>query len=282
MAPLLYHSDPYLTDFQAEVVSTDGEWVALDRTAFYPGGGGQEHDRGMLDDLTVTEVKRSKDEVLHRVPGHAYAKGDIVHGKVDWSRRYELMRGHSGEHLLFSRLQLLCPEMELVKIAIGPEKKSFMVRGELNWSMVAEAQRAAAEAISRDLPVTACEVNKDDPTLADARIKIERIHGEEVRVVSIGDIDKAACAGVHVARTGELGMVLVTKFTSARPAADFEVEFEIRRAGEASCAGALNVRPAGGGGAGGAAAGPPQRPRERHERERATIRGPSPVSGKGA
>jgi alanyl-tRNA synthetase len=230
MTVRLYHSDPYASGFSATVVSTEGEWVALDRTAFYPGGGGQEADRGTLNGLAVTELKQSSGTVLHRVPGHSFAPGQEVEGKVDWDRRYELMKGHTGEHLLFSRLHELCPEMELVKIAIGPERKSVMVKGPLDWEMVLEAQRMALDAIEGDLPVTVSSVPKDDPSLADARIKMERIHGDEVRVVSIGDIDRAACAGVHISSVGELGMLLVTKFTSARPAADFEVEFEVGRA----------------------------------------------------
>lgn len=227
MTVRLYHSEPYLQSFPARVTSAREEWVTLDRTAFYPGGGGQDSDRGTLGGRPVVEVRQAEGEVLHRVPGHTLAPGDAVEGRVDWSRRYELMRGHSGEHLLFSRLQERCPEMELVKIAITPEKKSFLVKGALSWEMVAAAQEGALEAIARDLPVTACPMAKDDPRLAGARIKLDRIHGEEVRVVSIGDIDRAACAGVHVQRLGELDMLLVTKFTSARPTADFEVEFEV-------------------------------------------------------
>ncbi len=238
MTVRLYHSDPYLKEFTAQIVSAEGEWIALDRTAFYPGGGGQEPDRGTLERLPVTEVKSSGDRVLHRVPGHAFTAGDEVHGTVDWQRRYELMRGHTGEHLLFSRLHELCPDMELVKIAIGPERKSVMVKGPLDWNVVSEAQESVLSAIDENLPVTVRSVPKDDPSLAEARIKVERIHGDEVRVVSIGDIDRAACAGVHVRSTKELDMLLVTKFTSARPAADFEVEFEI---GEAAKRTALHL-----------------------------------------
>jgi len=253
MSLRLYHYDPYLRDFQATVASVKGEWVALDRTAFYPGGGGQDSDRGTIDGRPVVEVKQAEGEVLHRVPGHRFAPGDAVNASVDWERRYELMRGHTAEHLLFSRLQQLCPEMELVKIAITPDKKSFVVKGALSWEMVNAAQEAALDAIAKDLEVTACTMPKDDGRLAGTRIKLDRIHGEEVRVVSIGDLDRAACAGVHVSRTAELGMVLVTKFTSARPAADFEVEFEVgerakRRALELSvsalrAAEALGARP---------------------------------------
>ncbi|HHT76043.1 MAG: alanine--tRNA ligase-related protein [Methanomassiliicoccaceae archaeon] len=227
MTDRLYDSDPYISRFTARVVSAEGEWIALDRTAFYPGGGGQEPDRGKLGGLPVTEVKQSEGTVLHRVPGHTFTAGQEVEGFVNWERRYELMKGHTGEHLLFSRLHQLCPEMELVKIAIGQDKKSVMVKGPLDWEIVVKAQEMALEAIEADLPVTIEIVPKDDPSLGEARMKAERIHGDEVRVVSIGEIDRAACAGVHVRSTKEIGMLLVTKFTSARPTADFEVEFQV-------------------------------------------------------
>jgi alanyl-tRNA synthetase len=85
----------------------------------------------------------------------------------------------------------------------------------------------ARQAIEASLPITESVVRKGDPILERTRVKLDRIPGDEVRVVSIGDIDRAACAGVHVRNTGELGLLLITKFTSARPAADYEVEFEV-------------------------------------------------------
>jgi alanyl-tRNA synthetase len=83
------------------------------------------------------------------------------------------------------------------------------------------------DAIIDDLPVTERTVARDDPLLNDARVKLDRVHGDSVRVVEIGKVDRAACAGVHVHRTGELGMLLITSLTSARPAGDLEIEFEV-------------------------------------------------------
>ncbi len=227
MTRRLYQSDPYAREFEAVVTEVRDEWVVLDQTAFYPGGGGQEPDRGVLAGSPVLEVKQEKEVVLHKVPGHRLHIGDRAHGSVDWERRSDLMRGHSGEHLLFSCLSKLCPELELVKIAITPEKKSVMVKGELDWDRVARAETMAREAIDSDLPISEKRVSRNDPVLRDARVKLDRIHGDEVRIVEIGSIDKAACAGIHVRSTKELELVLVTKFTSARPAGDFEVEFEV-------------------------------------------------------
>ncbi len=225
---LLYETDPYLTKFDATVIKIEGEWVILDRTAFFPGGGGQDADRGWIEDLEVMEVKGG-DEVKHHVPDHEFTLGQRVDCEIDWERRHDLMRGHTGEHLLFSTISKINPELELVKIGITPAKKSFIVKGDLNWNLIARAQEEANAAIAAQLQVTETWAAKDSEVVKQIRIKAERIHGDKVRIVSIGEIDKAACAGVHIQNTRELRMLLVTKLTSARPHGDFEIEFETGR-----------------------------------------------------
>ncbi len=227
MTARLYLSDPYCRQFEAAVTEVRGEWVSLDRTAFYPGGGGQVPDTGSLAGVAVVEVKKEGDNILHRTPGHSLNVGDVVRGEIDWDHRYELMKGHTGEHLLFSQLSRLCPELQLVKISIAPEKMSLMVNGALEWEMVAQAQRQAQVAIQADLPIIEKVVSRDDPLVSESRVKMERIHEEGVRIIEIGDVDRAACAGVHVHTTRELGMIVVPSMTSARPVADLEVEFEV-------------------------------------------------------
>ncbi len=227
MTVLLYQLDPYCHEFEAVVTGVRGEWLILDRTAFYPGGGGQVADTGMLSDLHVLEVTKENDVILHRVPGHGQNIGDILKGKIDWARRYELMKGHTGEHLLFSQLSKLCPDLLLVKISITPDKKALMVNGPLDWNIVAQAERQAQEAIESCLEIKERIVGRDDPLLSEARVKLERIREDDVRVIEIGDVDRAACAGVHVHNTRELGMILVSSVTSAHPVAELEVEFEV-------------------------------------------------------
>jgi len=228
MTRLLYESDPYMTRFDAIVEKLNGDWVALDRTAFFPGGGGQEMDAGWIEDLDVLEVME-QGEIWHRVPDHAFSLGQRVEAEIDWERRHDLMRGHSGEHLLFSALSKINPELELVKIAITPKKKSFIVRGEMSWALLARAQAEANAAIASQLPISEVWVSKDSPIVKEIRVKVERIHGDKIRIINIGDIDKAACAGVHVQNTRELKILLVTKMSSARPAGDYEIEFQTGR-----------------------------------------------------
>jgi alanyl-tRNA synthetase len=229
MTRLLYEIDPYLSKFDATVVRVQGEWVILDRTAFFPGGGGQENDTGWIGGLDVKSVKPQGEEVLHQVPGNSFRTGDKVDCEIDWERRYDLMRGHTGEHLLFAMISKLNPEIELVKIAITPTKKSLMVRGAVDWPIIIQAQEQANDSIAAQLPVSDVWASKDSEVISNIRIKVDRIHGEKVRIVSIGELDKAACAGVHIQNTRELKMLLVTKLTSARPVGDYDIEFETGR-----------------------------------------------------
>jgi alanyl-tRNA synthetase len=227
MTVRLFEKEPYQSEFDATVEKADGEWVVLDRTCFYPGGGGQDPDTGTIDGVNVVEVKAEKEAVRHLVPGHRFQKGQSVIGKVDWPRRYDLMKGHSGEHLLFGSIQKMVDDLELVKIAITPEKKMVMVRGNIDWSIISECQRTVNGVIGNGIESQDMVVSRDSPMLEQARVKLDRIHGNSIRIVSFGDFDMAACAGVHVRNTREIGMLLVTKFSSAKPAGDFEIEFEV-------------------------------------------------------
>ncbi|HEY3420392.1 MAG TPA: DHHA1 domain-containing protein [Methanomassiliicoccales archaeon] len=227
MTVRLYENDPYCSCFDAKVVGIDGDWIALDGTYFYPGGGGQEPDLGTIEGMAVAEVKADKESVKHRVPRHTFTNGQAVHCEIDWERRYDLMKGHSGEHLLYGSIQKMLDELELVKISITPEKKMVMVRGHIDWGIIMASQRAVNEVIAKGILSEEVWVGRDSPLLEKARVKLERIHGDRVRLVSFGDYDIAACSGIHVKNTSEIGMLLVTKFTSAKPVGDYEIEFEV-------------------------------------------------------
>ncbi len=223
MTVKLYEADPYLKEFTAIVTKVEGDWVVLDRTAFYPGGGGQERDRGTLNGGEVTGVK-GKEEISHQVPGHALKVGSPVKGVLDWDNRCCLMRAHTGEHLLFSSLSRRT-EMELVKISLSKEKKVLIVKGHLDWDMVRDAMQEVNDIIAEGAEVTCHQVDRENLGEGGPRVKLDRISDRMVRVVSIGGHDSAACAGVHLKNAREIGMLLVSKFTSAKPAGDWEIEF---------------------------------------------------------
>ena len=223
MTVKLYETEPYLREFTATVTKAEGDWVVLDRTAFYPGGGGQERDRGTLNGREVTAVK-GKDEISHQVPGHGLTVGSQVKGALDWENRYGLMKAHTGEHLLFSSLSRRT-DMELVKISLSKEKKVLIVKGHLDWDMVRDAVHEVNDIIAAEAEVTCQHVDRENMVEGGPRVKLDRIADRMVRVVSIGDHDSAACAGVHLRDAKEIGMLLVSKFTSAKPAGDWEIEF---------------------------------------------------------
>ncbi|MBI3761775.1 MAG: alanyl-tRNA editing protein [Chloroflexi bacterium] len=104
MTEALYHTDAYLKEFDAVVTAVEGNAVALDRTAFYPGGGGQPNDVGTLTDgartWTVAKTRKAGADVRHEVEGDPPAVGTKVHGAIDWDRRYRLMRTHTAMHIL--------------------------------------------------------------------------------------------------------------------------------------------------------------------------------------
>ena len=217
MTDEIFRHDCYVFEFEANVVSVNGDEVILDSTAFYPGGGGQVCDTGAIRNIRVTEAFYNKDgDIVHRAPGNNLEVGEKVWCSVDWDRRYDLMQGHTGEHLLFCSLKRQCPDLTITKIMISPDSKYVIVNHDLTWDQIREAQRFANKAILDNLEVTKSIMDRDDPDLEKVRIKLDRIpEDEEITVVAIGDIDLSACSGVHVMETAELEMLLVDRKVSA-------------------------------------------------------------------
>lgn len=227
MVERLYYKDPYLKEFEASVVAVKGDKVFLDRTCFYPGGGGQQSDLGEIAGLRVTAVGKEGDDIYHVVPDGGLSPGQTVRCRIDWERRYELMRGHSGQHILFRAMQERNPDLAVAKVDIDIEKKSLFFNGEMSWEMMSKALARANEIISSDIEVRIQEVPRDSPELEKVRIKADRIVDDRVRIVRIGEFDAAACGGVHVRRTGEIGGLAIVRMVSGRQASDWELQFEI-------------------------------------------------------
>ncbi|NYT15558.1 MAG: hypothetical protein GKC02_06325 [Methanomassiliicoccales archaeon] len=226
MTRLLYLEDPCLKSFKAKIKNVYEDWIELDQTAFYPGGGGQEADTGWIDGFEVIEMKK-EENVLHKVPGNRFQERQEVEASVDWERRLDLMRGHTAEHMLFSALSNLVEDIELIKISIGKEKKSFIVKGRIDWDIISLAQREVNDTIARRIDVDCSWVDRTDRLLQEIRIKMDRISDDKVRIVRIGDYDAAACSGIHVPCTGDIVRILVTRMTVAKPKGAVEIEFEV-------------------------------------------------------
>lgn len=226
MTDELFKDDAYVSEFEAEITSVDGDYVTLGGTAFYPGGGGQVCDTGIIGGVKVVEVKEADGEIVHKVPGHRFSVGDRIWCSVDWNRRYDLMKGHTAEHLLFNSLHRQDPELNIVKIFISPESKYVIVDRDIGWDKISVAVRFANKVILENHSVRRSVMSKDDPDISKIRVKLDRIEEDEISVVEIEDVDLAACCGIHVMETEEIGAIFVSKKTSAGKDG-VEIHFEI-------------------------------------------------------
>ncbi len=224
MTDLLYQTDSYLRQFEARVSAADpaGSRVALDRTAFYPGGGGQPSDTGSLafDGATaaVTQVKKEGDLVWHTVAGELPAEGATVTGTIDWDRRYALMRTHSAMHVLCGVVwrdygaQVTGGNMDPLQGRMDFEFANL--RGELVAEIEAKCNAevmAARDVRVRILPrAEAFEI----PDLIRTKINLLPPGIAEVRTVEIVGLDLQADGGTHVANTREIGHIRVTDYKS--------------------------------------------------------------------
>jgi misacylated tRNA(Ala) deacylase len=215
---LLYLRDAYLTEFTATVTAVDGQRVALDRTAFYPTGGGQPYDTGTLGVATVTEVRKEGDDVWHTLDGEAPGVGDEVAGRVDWERRHQLMRTHAAMHVLCGVIW-----NEWGKAVTGGNMEPLEARMDFEFDPLPDGfagrvEQLVNEEIAADRPI-AIEFLARDTALEDAdliRTKVNLIPAgvTEIRVVDIVGLDKQADGGTHVRSTGEIGRFEVVKTES--------------------------------------------------------------------
>jgi alanyl-tRNA synthetase len=216
----LYYSDSHLIEFEARVVDlTDrvSGWTAvvLDRTAFYPTGGGQPSDTGTLNGLRVVEcIDNGDGGVLHVVQGAAPARGAIVRGRVDWPRRLDHMQQHTGQHIL---------SQAFISLFNAPTK-SFRV-GETSCEIDVELNNPSTEIIERavelannviweDRVITIQNVTSEDA--AELPLRKEPAREGELRLIEIEGFDLTPCGGTHAYRTGEVGMIAVRSWERAK------------------------------------------------------------------
>ncbi len=195
------------------------EGIVLDRTAFYPQGGGQPSDMGILRDeegceYAVLKIQKAKGQVVHRLEGELPAVGSRVHGFIDWDRRYKLMRTHTALHILCGVIwrdygaSVTGGNMEPLKARMDFELESMSTEfsGEVEAKINQEVA-AARPLLTRILPR---EEAFKIPDLIRTKINLLPEGIQEVRVVEIEGLDLQADGGTHVANTGEVGRIKVT------------------------------------------------------------------------
>ena len=219
----LYYQDPYQTTFTARVLTCEpskgGCLVTLDRTAFYPEGGGQPADHGVLGGVTVTDV-HEKDGVIFHTCDKVVEPGSTVEGSIDWTRRFDHMQQHSGEHILSG---LLCSLYDCSNVGfhLGADTVTIDYDRELTWEQVLEAERQANEAIWRDTPAEITFPAPDALAQLDYRSKKELIG--QVLIVTFPGADCCACCGTHVRRAGEVGLIKVLSCQKFREGVRLEI-----------------------------------------------------------
>jgi misacylated tRNA(Ala) deacylase len=222
MTEQLYQTDSYIREFDAVVTAVDGQAVALDRTAFYPGGGGQPHDLGSLTwdggSAAVTRVKRQGDKVWHTLDGDAPPAGTPIHGVLDWKRRYQLMRTHTALHVLCGVVwrdysaSVTGGNMEPLKGRMDFEFET------MHKELVAEIEANVNDEIEKDHPVHVAILPREEafeiPDLIRTKINLLPPQIQQVRTVEIVGLDLQADGGTHVANTREIGPVRVVDYKS--------------------------------------------------------------------
>jgi len=221
MTDLLYQTDSYLREFTAKVVSIDAEQngILLDRTAFYPGGGGQPHDLGRIsaDGKTYTISKIGRGNV-HMVEGELPPVGTAIQGVLDWDRRYKLMRTHTAMHILCGTVW-----RDYGASVTGGNMEPLQGRMDFEFERLQnelvreiEARINAEVEAARDIRVKI--LPRDEafkiPDLIRTKINLLPEGIQEVRTVEIVGLDLQADGGTHVANTREVGRIRITDYKS--------------------------------------------------------------------
>jgi len=211
MTERLYYTDPALDHFEAIVTAVetvDGrQMVRLDRTAFYPTSGGQPFDVGTLGNARVIDVVDEENGgVIHVVEG-AVTSGQKVTGRLDWTRRFDHMQQHTGQHVLSAAFDTLL-KARTESFHLGADYATIDLARELNAAEVARAEDDANRVVWEDRPVHIRFVD----AAAAAALPLRKAPAREgtLRLIDVDGYDLSACGGTHVARTGAIGIIAVT------------------------------------------------------------------------
>ncbi len=222
MTELLYLQDAYIQEFTAVVVELVNGGVVLDRSAFYPGGGGQPCDFGTLSagnkSWQVGKVKRVSGKPVHFVEGEPPAVGTAVSGKLDWDRRYQLMRTHTAMHIL-------CGVIWRDYGASVTGGNMDPLRGRMDFEfetmrqeLVSAIEAAINEEVSAARPVKVAILPREEafqiPDLIRTKINLLPEGIAEVRTVELAGLDLQADGGTHVSNTRDVGRIRVTNYKS--------------------------------------------------------------------
>lgn len=205
----LYYEDSHLQTFTAQVLTCEqtpkGIAVTLDATAFYPEGGGQACDLGILGGVRVLDVKEQGEEVIH-LCDNPLEVGAEVGGFIDWNRRFDQMQQHTGEHIL-SGLINAAFGYHNVGFHVGKEFMEVDFSGPMTWEQAMELEAKANAAIWANLSINCWYPSPEE--LPNVAYRTKKALPWPVRIVEVPGFDRCACCGVHVKQTGEVGLIKI-------------------------------------------------------------------------
>lgn len=248
MTEKLYDTDSHLFSFHANVIrcEPDGDRysVVLDRTAFFPEGGGQYADTGTLGDAAVLDVQETDGEIVHYTD-RALPVGALVNGELDAEQRFIRMQNHTGEHIVSGIVHAVFG-FDNVGFHLGDGDMTVDYNGVLTREDLDLVESLANEAVAHNIPVTVSYPDAQSLETLTYRSKLDL--RENVRIVTIGDIDRCACCAPHVSRTGEIGAIKLLDFEhykggvrchmlcGAWASADYRVKYDnVQRISAALC-----------------------------------------------
>lgn len=219
----LYYENAFLQDFTAVVESCravkGGFAVVLDRTAFYPEGGGQPADHGTLGDARVLDV-HEKDGIVTHLCDHELPVGAEVSGHIDWARRFDHMQQHSGEHIVSG---MLCSAFHCDNVGfhLGADTVTIDYNADISWEQVQDIERRANRYIWENHPIHIWYPSPEELAALPYRSK-KALEGP-VRLTEFPGADLCACCGTHVAHTGEIGLIKLFSTTHFRGGSRIEM-----------------------------------------------------------
>lgn len=223
MTEALFLDDSYLREFEARILSLDGREVVLDRTAFYPAGGGQPADKGTLGigpiQALVVDVRREDGQIVHVLDKPIPETVRELNGELDWDRRYAHMRYHTALHVLSGVIwQAFDAKVTGGQIRPNRARMDFSFPKEWTMDVVDEIQRRTNEALSQERPIKVYELPREEalanPDLIRTQVNLVPERVKTIRIVEIEGIDTQADGGTHVANTSEVGEIEITSHKS--------------------------------------------------------------------
>ncbi len=213
MTHRLYYQEPYRRLFDATVVSADivegRHHVTLDHTAFYPTSGGQPFDTGTLGGAAVTDVVDRDDGAIVHVVSGALKVGEVVSGEIDWTRRFDHMQQHTGQHVLSAAFDRLFG-VRTESFHMGSDSSTIDLAREVTPAEIAKAEDDANRVVWEDRPVAIRFATAEEAASMGMRKQSER--SGTLRLIDVQDYDLSACGGTHVERTGAIGMIAIASW----------------------------------------------------------------------